>query len=40
MMKKKFPPREGTINDANASERKNTIIFAGSVVSVVSNGEN
>ena len=39
VMKKKFPPLEGTINDANAYERRDTIILSGSVVSVVSNGE-
>ena len=40
VMKKKFPLLEGTINDANASERMDTIIFSGSVESIVSTGEN
>ena len=40
LIKKKFPLLEGTINDANTYERRDTMIFSGSVVSVVFNGEN
>ena len=40
VMKKKVSLLEGTIDDGNAYERRDTVIFSGSAVPVVSNGEN